>query len=338
MQPSTPPCLLITLGDVAGIGPEIAVRGWSSPSLHEAASVAVVGDVEILQAQVRRWNPGLRLAVVERPRLVRSQPDVMPVMQGTTEPLAGVRPGLVDARAGKAAYQFLCHAVALIRADEADGIVTLPLHKEGLKAAGIAFPGHTEILAALTGSPRYGMMLWHRGLAVTHVTLHMALREVFRHLTVESVLEKVELTAKMLVRLKRAELQGRPPRIGVCALNPHAGEGGLFGPEEIEILGPAVRAAQERGMLVSGPWPSDTLFLRASSGGFDGIIALYHDQGHIPMKLLAGYRAVNITLGLPIVRTSVAHGTAYDIVGQGVADPEGLVEAVRAAARLCERT
>jgi 4-hydroxythreonine-4-phosphate dehydrogenase len=241
-----------------------------------------------------------------------------------------VQPGRVAASAGQAAYDFLVKAIDLALADAAQGIVTLPLHKEGLRAAGVMFPGHTEILAHRTGTASHAMMLWHNGLGVSHVTLHMALREVFGHITQESVLAKIELTARMVGRLKHCE-----PRIGVCALNPHASDGGLFGDEEQRIIAPAVAKARAQGLNVSGPWPSDTLFIRAVRGEFDGVVAMYHDQGHIAMKLLADYRAVNITLGLPIVRTSVAHGTAYDIVGKGLADPRGLIEAVRAAAQLC---
>ncbi|MCS6975525.1 MAG: 4-hydroxythreonine-4-phosphate dehydrogenase PdxA [Gemmatales bacterium] len=335
MGASVPPCLLVTLGDVAGIGPEVAVRAWSDPALHELAALTMIGDVGVLQREAQRWNPSVQVVEVNRPGHLAGGVRLMPVVQGTRELLFDVKPSQVSRQAGKASYDFLVRAVECIRGGVADGMVTLPLHKEGLKAAGLAFPGHTEILAELTGTNRFGMMLYHGGLGVTHVTLHMALREVFSHLKMEAILEKIELTAKMLARLKKEVLEGRRPRLALCALNPHAGEGGLFGREEIEILEPAVRLAQERGYDVSGPMPSDTVFLHAKVGRFDGVIALYHDQGHIPMKLLAGYRAVNITLGLPIVRTSVAHGTAYDIVGKGVADPGGLIEAVRAAARLC---
>jgi 4-hydroxythreonine-4-phosphate dehydrogenase len=203
------------------------------------------------------------------------------------------------------------------------------LHKEGLRAAGLPYPGHTEILAARTGTQHFAMMLYGDGLGVVHVTLHMALRDVFAHLSTEAVLEKVRLLDDVLSRLL-----GRRPRIGVAALNPHASDGGLFGDEEATIIQPAVVAAQAEGVEVTGPLPSDTLFVRARAGEFDGVVAMYHDQGHIALKLLAGLRAVNISLGLPLVRTSVAHGTAYDIAGQGKADSTSLVEAARVAAKL----
>jgi 4-hydroxythreonine-4-phosphate dehydrogenase len=237
----------------------------------------------------------------------------------------------VSAAAGQAAYDFLCHAIDDTLAGQADGIVTAPLHKEGLRGAGLPYPGHTEILAERTGTKAFAMLLYCEGIAVAHVTLHMALRDVFRHLTTEAICEKVRLLDDMLRRLL-----GRRPRLGVAALNPHASDGGLFGDEEARLIRPAVERMSGEGIEVSGPWPSDTLFVRARRGGFDGIVAMYHDQGHIALKLLGPEHAVNISAGLPIVRTSVAHGTAYDIAGRGVADAGGLVEAARVAARLAQ--
>jgi 4-hydroxythreonine-4-phosphate dehydrogenase len=323
------PRLLITLGDVAGIGPEVAVRAWQVPELHRLCRPVIVGDAGWL----RRTLAALRLpgAVVEVAdvRAAAPSPLCLPCLQATDQDLADVPVGQVSARAGRAAYDFLCRAIDLTLAQQAQGIVTLPLHKEGLRAAGLPYPGHTEILAERTGTARFGMMLYHEGLGVTHVTLHLALRDVFAQLHAEAVLEKIELTATILARLLR-----RRPRVGVCGLNPHAGDGGLFGDEETRLIAPAVAEARRRGIDVSGPWPSDTLFARAHRGEFQGLVAMYHDQGHIPLKLLAGHRAVNISLGLPLIRTSVAHGTAYDIAGQGRADTAGLIEAVRVAALL----
>jgi 4-hydroxythreonine-4-phosphate dehydrogenase len=250
-------------------------------------------------------------------------------MPGSDQDLRHVLTGCVTAAAGRAAYDFLCMAIDLTMRRQADGIVTAPLHKEGLRAAGLHYPGHTEILAERTGTRQFGMMLYADGLGVVHVTLHMALREVFRHLTAEAILEKIRLLEGVM-----SKLTGRRPRIGVAALNPHASDGGLFGDDEEKVIGPAVARGQAEGLNASGPWPCDTLFVRARRGEFDGVVAMYHDQGHIAMKLLAGWRAVNISVGLPLVRTSVAHGTAYDIAGQGIADPTSLIEAVRVAARL----
>jgi 4-hydroxythreonine-4-phosphate dehydrogenase len=209
------------------------------------------------------------------------------------------------------------------------------LHKEGLHAAGLPYPGHTEILAERTGTRAFGMMLYAQGatlphgLGVVHVTLHMALRDVFAHLSTPAIHEKIHLLHGVM-----GKLCGRAPRLAVAALNPHAGDGGLFGDEESRLIAPAVRQAQAEGITVSGPWPCDTLFVRAQRGEFDGVVAMYHDQGHIAIKLLTGLAAVNISVGLPIVRTSVAHGTAYDIAGRGLADHHSLLEAARVAAQL----
>ncbi len=217
-------------------------------------------------------------------------------------------------------------------AGDADAIVTAPLHKEGLKAAGLDYPGHTEILAQRTGTTRYAMALYCDNLSVIHVTLHLALRDVFKYLTIKSVLEKIELLNGWL-----AALLDRQPHVAVAALNPHASDGGLFGDEEFTIIAPAIAEATRRSMNVSGPWPCDTLFVRARSQMFDGVVVMYHDQGHIAMKLLGVENLVNVTIGLPLIRTSVAHGTAYDIAGQGIADHSSLVEAARLAVRLAAK-
>jgi 4-hydroxythreonine-4-phosphate dehydrogenase len=327
------PRLLITMGDVAGIGPEIIARAW--PELTRLCLPVVVGDPGWLRQALNLVGSAAQVAPVQHPGETVPSPDRIPCLSASQEPLDDVKVGCVSDRAGKAAYDFLCRAIDLTLAGDADGIVTAPLQKEGLRAAGLPYPGHTEILAARTGTPRFAMMLFSQGpalpdgLGVIHVTLHMALRDVFRHLTVEAVHDKIHLSDGLLSRLL-----GRRPRIGVAALNPHGSDGGLFGDEEERIIRPAVAQAGKEGVQVSGPWPSDTLFVRARRGEFDGIVAMYHDQGHIALKLLGGPHAVNISAGLPLVRTSVAHGTAYDIAGQGIADAQGLVEAVRVAARL----
>jgi 4-hydroxythreonine-4-phosphate dehydrogenase len=324
--------LLITMGDVAGIGPEIIAKAW--PDLTGVCRPLVVGDPGWLKRAVRLVGSTARVLETPGPEAV-ADVETIPCLSGSRENLAAVREGQISAVAGKAAYDYLCRAIDLTLAGSADGIVTAPLHKEGLRAAGLPYPGHTEILAERTHTPRFAMMLFGSGpalpdgLGVAHVTLHMALREVFQHLSVEAVQEKIHLTNDVMGRLL-----GRKPRIGVAALNPHAGDGGLFGAEEEEIIRPAVRRAAAAGVSVTGPWPCDTLFVRARGGEFDGIVAMYHDQGHIALKLLGGPRAVNISIGLPLVRTSVAHGTAYDIAGKGVADARGLVEAARVAGRL----
>jgi 4-hydroxythreonine-4-phosphate dehydrogenase len=258
-------------------------------------------------------------------------PAGVPCVNPSAADLSGVRVGEVSAAAGRAAYDWLVYAIDECLAGRADGIVTCPLHKEGLHAAGVPHPGHTEILAERTGAKSHAMLLYddELPLAVAHVTLHVRLRDVFRHITTESVLDKIRLLHDIV-----PELTGRPARVAVAALNPHASDGGLFGDEEAAVIAPAVEAAKREGIAAAGPVAADAVFLPHNRATFDGIVAMYHDQGHIAMKLLGGRRAVNVTAGLPIVRTSVAHGTAYDIAGKGVADPSSLVSAVRVAARL----
>jgi len=315
------------MGDAAGIGPEIIAQAW--PELVAMSRPVVVGDAGWMERAVRLVDIPARVALVNDPAELEPAEELIPCLSGSQQNLSAVVPGRVSAAAGRAAYDFLCTAIDQTLAGSADGIVTAPLHKEGLRAAGLAYPGHTEILAERTGTKRFAMMLFDRGLGVIHVTLHMALRDVFQHLTGEAVLDKIRLLNGVMIRLLN-----RQPVIGVAGLNPHASDGGLFGDEETRIIQPAVEVARNEGILVSGPWPADTLFVRARNGEFDGIVAMYHDQGHIAMKLMGGFHAVNISVGLPLVRTSVAHGTAYDIAGQGKADATSLVEAVRVAAQL----
>jgi len=300
------PKLLITLGDVAGIGPEIVAKAW--PQLHEYCQPVVIGDPARL-------------------------PAGLPVVNPSSADLSGVKLGEVSAEAGKAAYDWLCYAIDECLAGRADGIVTCPLHKEGLHAAGVPFPGHTEILADRTGAKSHAMLLFddELPLAVAHVTLHRSLRSTFDHITQKSVLNTIQLLQDIIPRLT-----GQPARIGVAALNPHASDGGLFGHEEAEIIAPAVELAKAEGINASGPIPADAIFLPHNRARFNGVVCMVHDHGHIAMKLLGGRRAVNVTAGLPIVRVSVAHGTAYDIAGKGVADPSSLLAAVRVAARLAK--
>jgi 4-hydroxythreonine-4-phosphate dehydrogenase len=260
---------------------------------------------------------------------------------GSDETLA-VSHGAIDGRTGHAAYEALIRAIDGALASEFAGIVTAPLSKAALHAAGHFYPGHTELLAERCGVKDFAMMLYlprHElphstaGLGVAHVTLHMALREVFANLSQSAILEKCQLAHRVM----STGFGVTQPRIGVCALNPHGGEGGLFGDEESRIITPAVEQARAAGVNANGPFPTDTLMVRARDGEFDGIVAMYHDQGHIALKLLGMHRAVNITLGLPIVRTSVAHGTAFDRAWQGTAESTGMVAAITTAAELAQR-
>jgi 4-hydroxythreonine-4-phosphate dehydrogenase len=255
---------------------------------------------------------------------------------------------VVDPRAGRAAYEFLITAIDLALDRRIDAITTLPLNKNALHLSGVAHPGHTEILAERCGVPNHAMMLYLEtnprddrsdqplpssrapGLGVIHVTLHVALRDVFDLLTIPSIAPKIRLADQAM----RPLTNGRAPRIAVTSLNPHAGEDGLFGNEEQTIIRPAVELVRREGVNVEGPLPNDTLFYHALQGQYDAVVAMYHDQGHIALKTVGFQRAVNVTLGLPIVRTSVAHGTAFDIAWKGLADPSSLISAVRVGAQL----
>jgi 4-hydroxythreonine-4-phosphate dehydrogenase len=246
-----------------------------------------------------------------------------------TPPSGAIRLGEVSAAAGRAAYDTIVSAVAAARRGEVDAIATAPVNKLAFAQAGLEWKGHTDLLAHLCAAPRVAMMFWSNELRVVLATVHIPLARVPGALTIEDLGGVIDLTAAWLPSF------GMPsPRLGVAGLNPHAGEGGLLGTEDREVIAPAVEAARTRGIDVTGPWPADTLFVRAARGEFDAVVAMYHDQGLVPVKLAAFGRAVNVTIGLPIVRTSVDHGTAFDIAGRGVADEGSLVEAIVLAARL----
>ena len=332
------PLVALTMGDVAGVGPEVIAKAWGEEPLRTLARPFVVGHRGVLRRALDlAGNPGW-IQPIDRPEDADPSARVIPCLQATTQDLCGVEPGRVDRRAGRAAYDFLVAAADLAMAGRIDAVTTLPLNKEGLHAGGIGHPGHTEILAERCGVREHAMMLYvgppvvpgEAGLGVVHATLHVPLRRVFDLLTVESVRAAIGLADRGL----RPLTGGRPPRVAVAGLNPHAGEGGLFGAEEASILAPAVARARTEGIDASGPFAADTLFARALAGEFDAVVAMYHDQGHVALKTIGFDRAVNVTLGLPIVRTSVAHGTAYDIAWRGEAGTTSLVEAVRVAGRL----
>ncbi len=350
-QPSNRPIVALTMGDVAGIGPEVIAKGWIDPRLHALARPLVVGDPNVMARALDLVDGGesIRVQIIASPEEADPSPNNIPCLwlEGHFDDLSGVKPGLVDARAGRAAFEFLATAIDLALAGRIDAITTLPLNKHALHLGGIDHPGHTEILAERCGVTDHAMMLYMEtspassdelgtasarqgsGLGVVHVTLHVALRKVFTLLTEESILSKIRLADEAM----RPLTDRQSPRIAVTALNPHAGEDGLFGDEEETIIRPAVIAAREQGLDASGPFPNDTLFYHALNGAYDAVVAMYHDQGHIALKTIGFQRAVNVTLGLPIVRTSVAHGTAFDIAWKGLADPSSLIAAVRVAGR-----
>ena len=319
--------LLITMGDVAGVGPEIIAKAW--PALNKICRPIVVGDPEWMKKAILLVNPSLDIETITDPGKASSNSNKISCLKIPTADLSDVAKCKISAKAGQAAHDFLINAIDLTLAGFADGIVTCPLHKEGLHLAGLDYPGHTEILATRTKAPEHVMILALPNLAVAHVTLHTALKNVFGELSTERIIARAELLNELLTRVHQ-----RKPRLAVCALNPHASDGGLFGNEEQTTIEPAVQKCITKGMNIQGPFPADTLFLRASQGEFDGVVAMYHDQGHIALKLLGKRSTVNITAGIPIIRTSVAHGTAYDIAWQGIADEGSLISAAQWAVNL----
>jgi 4-hydroxythreonine-4-phosphate dehydrogenase len=326
------PTIALTMGDPAGIGPEIIMKALAVPDVHAFCKPLVIGDVERLRLAGQRVGTHLQLVRREKAREAAHEHGKVECIDLGLVP-ADLPFGQVSPVAGEAAYRYIERAVRIVEAGEAQAICTAPLSKEALHAAGHKYPGHTELLAALTGTPEVSMMLVAPKLRVIHVTTHMGLLDAIERIDaplVERVIGRAHQT------LSRAGILN--PRIGVCGINPHAGENGLFGRgEEATKIEPAVRNARARGWSVRGPLPADTLFFLAARGDYDIVVAMYHDQGHGPIKVLGLEAGVNITVGLPMVRTSVDHGTAFDIAGQGVADERSLVEALRQAAQLAPR-
>lgn len=347
------PRLAITLGDVAGIGPEVVVRALGDRGVQRCCRPVIIGDRQALERAAAAIGVPSPLASGRFGGVEHVQIDA----PGLSE----VRLGAVDPRAGEAAHRSLIAAIDRALAGAVDGIVTAPISKSALHLAGYDEPGHTEILARCCGVKQFAMMLFlpgreilrgpsderqdgsapdrpdsgspvvhgPHGLAVAHVTLHTSIASVPGLLSVERIADTIRLTDRFLRRIGCIE-----PRIGVCALNPHAGEDGLFGDEESRLIEPAVARGRAERIGACGPYPADTLLKRAVDGEFDGVVAMYHDQGHIALKLIAFGRAVNVTLGLPFVRTSPSHGTAFDIARKFQADPAGMIAAIRLAARL----
>ncbi len=321
--------LLVTMGDAAGIGPEIIVKAFAAGALNDAV---VIGDPTVL----RRAGSAMT-AVLDAPAdVAKVPPGCLPVCLPADLPvgLSQLTLGMVDSRNGAAAARCIEHAVRLVQAGQGAAIVTAPLHKEALAAAGVPYPGHTEMLQALAAPqggvpPPVRMMLANDELRVVLVTIHQSLRSAIDAVTFDAVLA----TLRIAHRSAAAWGQARP-RVAVAGLNPHAGEGGLFGDEELRIIGPAVQAAVAEGIDATGPFAPDTVFMRARRGEFDIVVAMTHDHGLIPVKYLGVEQGVNVTLGLPFVRTSPDHGTAYDIAGQHRADPASLIAALQMARRL----
>jgi 4-hydroxythreonine-4-phosphate dehydrogenase len=332
------PLIAITMGDAAGVGPEIIMKALSHPEIYRVCRPVVIGDAERLREAGRISGVALPVDAIEETGIGEAKfgedfgEDKVTCIDLGLIP-ADLPWGKLSAIAGEAAYRYIEVAARLALAREVAAICTAPLNKEALQAAGRKFPGHTELLAHLTGTPEVSMMLTTARLRVLHVTTHIGLIDAIHKIEPGLVQRTIERGHAALVR------SGIPdPRIGVCGINPHAGENGLFGNgEEESKIAPAVEACREMGYRIEGPLPADTLFFRAQRGDFDLVIAMYHDQGHAPVKVLGLEAGVNITIGLPVVRTSVDHGTAFDIAGTGKADERSLLEALRVAVELSPR-
>lgn len=327
------PLLALTMGDPAGVGPEIMALALAEPAVYQTCRPFVVGDFPSLERACRELTPDLTIHPIKNPAQGRYQAGTLDLMVLSHLSPADLNHSHPSAAGGKAMVSYILRAIEMALKQEVAGIVTGPISKAALNLAGYRYPGHTELLAERTGASEVAMMLAGGNFRVVLATIHCALSEVPERLSVNGLLRLFSLTCRAL-----EQDFGLPnPRLGVAALNPHASEGGLFGDEEKEIIIPAVLEARGRGLPVSGPFPADTLFWRHAQGEFDAICAMYHDQGLIPLKLLHFLDAVNVTLGLPIIRTSVDHGTAYDLAGTGTAHPGSLKAAIFMAADLARR-
>jgi 4-hydroxythreonine-4-phosphate dehydrogenase len=319
------------MGDAAGVGPEVVMKALAHPEVYARCRPLVIGDMKQLARAGSLLGSKHELRSIEKPRDAKFESGAVDCIQTGAVP-TDVSYGKVAAAAGEAAYRYIELAVKLAVAGDIDAVCTAPINKEALNAAGHNFPGHTEILAVLTGTPEVSLMLFSPKLRVIHVTAHMGLLDAIERIDAALVERTIARGRDLVMRAGWKE-----PRIGVCGINPHAGEG-LFGRgEEKTKIAPAVAAARARGWNVEGPLPADALMYRATRGDFDLVVAMYHDQGHGPVKALGLEHGVNVTAGLPIVRTSVDHGTAFDIAGTGKADEQSMLEALKYAALLAPR-
>lgn len=322
------------MGDAAGVGPEIILKSLADAEMYEISNPLVIGDKKILERAKSFVNSGLVIEAVSAEQLRE-----IPYKHGVVHCLdldllpEDLPIGQVSPEAGNAAFQYLAKAIEMAKENRIEAICTAPLNKEALQKGGHMYPGHTEILADLTNTKDYSMMLSAPNLRVIHVTTHVGIIDAVKMINPERVYHVLKLAHDTL---KKAGIES--PKIAVCGINPHAGENGLFGyGEEEEKVVPGVEKAQAEGINAIGPLPADTLFFRAVRGDFDIVVAMYHDQGHGPVKVLGLDAGVNITVGLPIIRTSVDHGTAFDIAGKGIADEKSLMEAMRQAVELAPK-
>ena len=339
---SKKPILGITMGDPASIGPEITVKALSDPAIYEKCSPIIIGDAAVMEAAMGIVGKDVKINAVSDVKEAKFEFGTIDVYDMKLVDMDKLECGVVSAMAGNAAFQYVKKVIELAMNHEVDATVTNALNKEAMNLAGHHYSGHTEIYAEYTGTKKYTMMLAHENLRVVHVSTHVSLREACDRVKKDRVLEVIRIADQAC-----KELGIKEPKIGVAGLNPHSGENGMFGREEIEEITPAIEAAKGEGIIVDGPVPPDTVFSKARGGWYDIVVAMYHDQGHIPLKVVGfvynqaeqkwdAVAGVNITLGLPIIRASVDHGTAFDQTGKGVANELSLINAMDYAIRMSE--
>jgi 4-hydroxythreonine-4-phosphate dehydrogenase len=322
------PIIGISMGDPAGIGPEIIVKALNTPKIHAVCQPIVIGDTTILNRALKLIDSSLNIIPVDHPEDAVNDSNAIFVINESNLDETVIGLSCPTIKTGKAMENYIITGVTLARKKKIDALVTCPITKTGLKIAGSRFHGHTELIADQTGTRDFAMMLAGPRLRVVLVSIHIPLSSVAKNLTTQNILQTIHLTRESLI-----SRFGIPsPKLAVAGLNPHAGEDAMFGNEEKKIITPAVDLARKQGFNIEGPLPPDTVFFHAVNGRYDAVICMYHDQGLIPFKLVHFKDGVNTTLGLPIIRTSVDHGTAYDIAWKGIADPTSLVEAIYMAA------
>lgn len=337
---STRPLVGISAGDPGGIGPEVTVKALNEPKIYELCRPLVICDQEVVRDAIRFCSLNLAVNAVSSPEEGRYAHGTVDVLDMGNMPLARLRHKTVAAEQGRASFEYVAKNIELALAGQIDATVTAPINKAAVNAAGFHFAGHTEIYADLTRTRDYTMMLADGNFRVSHVSTHVSLRQACDRVRKERVLKVIELSYDALRKMGVAS-----PRIGVAGLNPHCGEGGLFGDEEIREIAPAIAEAKAKGLNADGPVPPDTVFSKMAGGLYDLVVVMYHDQGHIPIKLkgftfdeatgkMGAVAGVNVTLGLPIVRVSVDHGTAFEIAGEGKANPESMIDSIELAAFL----
>lgn len=336
------PVLAITMGDPASIGPEIGVKALLQENIHAICRPLLVGDAKVFQQIIDKLQLKAKLNAVNKVIDAKFEIGTIDVYDLNITDISKLEFGKIDAMCGEASFQAVKKAIELAMAGEVDGTVTGPINKKSINEAGHHFAGHTEIYAQFTGTKKYAMLLVEDHINVIHVSTHVSLRQACDLVKKERIIQVIELIVDGLKRLGKTNL-----KIGVAGLNPHSGDNGLFGTEDIEEIMPAVEEAKKMGYDVEGPVPPDTMFAKAATGAYGGVVAMYHDQGHIPFKL-AGFKwnaekqqmdsvkGVNITLGLPIIRTSVDHGTAFEIAGKGIASADAMVLAIESAVQLAK--